>query len=56
MKIYKRWYSTVDEVTANAHAIVTLGLHQDAWNTVLGNTRHVQVIRQNFVASAMANP
>jgi hypothetical protein len=48
--------STIDQVTANAHAIVTLVLCQDVWNTVLGNTRHVEVIRQNFVASTMANP
>jgi hypothetical protein len=28
---------------------VTLALLQDMWNNVLGNTRHVHVIRQNFV-------
>jgi hypothetical protein len=48
--------STIDQVTANAHVIVTLVLCPDAQNTVLVNTRHVQVIRQNFVASTMANP
>jgi hypothetical protein len=47
--------STVDQVTATAHVIVTLGLSQDAWSTVLGNMRHVQVIRQNVVASTVAN-
>jgi hypothetical protein len=47
---------TIDQVTTNAHAIVTLVLYQDAWNPVLGNAGHVQVIRQNFVASTMANP
>jgi hypothetical protein len=47
--------STINQVTANAHAIVTLVLCQDAWNTVLGNMKHVQVISQNFVASTMAN-
>jgi hypothetical protein len=46
---------TTDQVTANAQAIVTLVLSQDVWNTVLGNTRHVQVIRQNFVTSTMDN-
>jgi hypothetical protein len=48
--------STIDQVTANALAIVTMVLCQDAWNTVLGNTRRVQVIRQKSVASTMANP
>jgi hypothetical protein len=43
--------STTDQVTASAHVI----LRQDSWNTVLGNMRHVQVIRQNSVASTMAN-
>jgi hypothetical protein len=33
----------------------SLVLCQDTWNTALGNMRHVQVIRQNFVSSAMAN-
>jgi hypothetical protein len=48
---------TIDQVTANAHAIVTLVFRQDAWNTVLGNARHVQVVRQNFMASTMGlNP
>jgi hypothetical protein len=37
--------STIGHVTANAHVIVTLVLRQDAWNTVLGNTGYVQVIR-----------
>jgi hypothetical protein len=32
-----------------------LVLHQAMWNTVLGSTRHVQVIRQNFVPSTMSN-
>jgi hypothetical protein len=41
--------------TASAHRTVILVLQQDAWNTVLGNMRHVQDIRQNFVASTMAN-
>jgi hypothetical protein len=45
--------STIDQVTSGAHAIITLVLRQDARNTVVGNTRHVQVI---FVASTMANP
>jgi hypothetical protein len=48
--------STIDQTTANAHAIVTMVLRQDAWNTVLSNTRHVSVIRENFVASTVANP
>jgi hypothetical protein len=30
-------------------------LHQDVWNTVLGNMERVQLMRQNFVASTMAN-
>jgi hypothetical protein len=42
--------------TINAHAIIMLVLHQDTWNTVLGNTRYIQVIRQNFVVSTTANP
>jgi hypothetical protein len=37
--------STIDHITAIAQAIVTLILRQDAWNTVLGNMSHVQVIR-----------
>jgi hypothetical protein len=37
-------------------ATVTLVLRQDARNTVLGNTKHVQVTRQNSVASTTANP
>jgi hypothetical protein len=48
--------SIIDQVTSNAHATVTLVLRQNVWNTVLDNTRHVQVIRQNSVASTMANP
>jgi hypothetical protein len=48
--------STVDQVTANAHAIVTLVLRQDAWNSLLGNTWYVQDIRQKFVAGTKANP
>jgi hypothetical protein len=47
--------STIDQVTADAHAVVTLVSHKDAWNTVLGDMRHIQVIKQNFVASTMAN-
>ena len=41
--------STTDQVTTNRHAIITLVLRQDAWYTVLGNTRHVQVIGQNYL-------
>jgi hypothetical protein len=33
-----------------------LVLLQDAWNAVFGNSSHVQVTRQNFLASTMANP
>jgi hypothetical protein len=40
---------TIDQVIANAHAIITLVLCYDTWNTLLGNTRHVQVIKQNSV-------
>jgi hypothetical protein len=47
--------AAIDQVTANAHAIVTLVLPPDAWNTVLGNKTHVQVTRQNFVARTMDN-
>jgi hypothetical protein len=56
MQVFQHWYSTIDQVTTNAYAIVMLVLRQDTWNTVLGNMRHVQVIRQNFMASSMANP
>jgi hypothetical protein len=48
--------STMSHVTASAHAVVTLVLCQYPWSTVLGNTRHVQVIRQNSVESTIANP
>jgi hypothetical protein len=46
--LWSSWETThlcehYDQVTANAYAIM-LVLHQDAWNPVLGNTRHVQVI------------
>jgi hypothetical protein len=53
---YPIFVSTISQVTASAHSIVTLVLCQDPWNTVLGNTRHVQVIRQISVASTIANP
>jgi hypothetical protein len=56
MQVCQHWYIIINQVTANAHAIVILVLHQDVWNIVLGNMRHVQVIRRNFVASTMANP
>jgi hypothetical protein len=45
-----------DQDTTKAHAIIMLVLHKDAWNIMLGNTRHVQVIRQNFMASTITNP
>jgi hypothetical protein len=47
--------STVNRVTASAHAIIMLVLDQDARSTVLGNMRHVQVIRQNVKTSTMAS-
>ena len=42
--------STTDHVTTSRHAIITLVLRQDEWHTVLGYTRYVQVINENFVA------
>jgi hypothetical protein len=47
--------STIDQVTTSAHAF-KLVFRQEAWNAVLDNMRHVQIIRENFVASAVANP
>ena len=47
---------TIDQVTTNHHAIITLILRQDAWHIMLDNKRHVQVINQNFVARTMADP
>jgi hypothetical protein len=47
--------SITDQVTASAHVNIALVLKQGAWNTVLSNMRHVQVIRENFVASTKAN-
>jgi hypothetical protein len=46
-----------DLATANAYAIVTLVLQQGAWNTTLGNTKHLQVIRQKefFEKNGMDN-
>jgi hypothetical protein len=43
--------STIDQVTASAQAIVTLVLCQYGRSTLLGNTRHVQVITHNSVAN-----
>ena len=48
--------STTDQVTTHLHAIITLVLGQDAWHTVLGITRYVQIISLNVVARTMANP
>jgi hypothetical protein len=48
--------STINQVTASHQVTVTLVLCRDTWSTVLSNTRHVQVIKQNSVASTMANP
>ena len=47
--------STIDQVTKNHHEINTLVLRQDSWYSVLSNTRHVEVISQNFVPSTMAD-
>ena len=48
--------SITNEVTTNRHAIITLVLRHNSWHSVLGNTRHVEAISQNFVASNMADP
>ena len=48
--------STTGEVTTNLNAIITFVLRQDSWHYVQGNTRHVQVISQNFVARTMTDP
>jgi hypothetical protein len=47
--------SSINQGNASAHAVIMLVLHQGMWNTVLGNTKHDQVIRQNSVASTIAN-
>ena len=47
--------SITEEVITNYHVIITLVLRQDAWHSVLGNMRHIDVIIQNFVANIMAN-
>jgi hypothetical protein len=48
--------AAIDQATTNTHAIVTVIVRQDTWNTALSNLRHVQVTRQNFVASTVAGP